>query len=136
MFLRERPTGMPSAANFDVEEQTITGLPDEHVLVKVDTLSIDAFIGTTLNEDSFHASTPVGGTITALGVGEVVASNFDGLQPGDWVNGPLLAQTYTLMPGAAFQKIEPRCKHTAQHLSGGTRADHGPHRVGRPGGGW
>ncbi len=107
VFLRERPNGMPGTANFDVEDQTIDALPDDHVVVKVDTLSIDAFIGTTLNEGSFHASTPVGGTITALGVGEVVASNFDGLKPGDWVHGPLLAQTHTLMPGAAFQKIEP-----------------------------
>lgn len=107
VFLRERPANIPSAENFDVEEQTISEIPEDHVLVKVDTLSIDAFIGTTLNEDSFHASTALGGTITALGVGEVVASSFDGLQPGDWVNGPMMAQTYTLMPGAAFQKIEP-----------------------------
>jgi NADPH-dependent curcumin reductase CurA len=107
IFLRERPTDMPTAEHFGVEEVPIEDVPDDHVLVKVDTLSIDAFIRTTLNADGFHASTPVGGTITALGVGEVVASKFDGLKPGDWVNGPLLAQTYALMPGAMFQKIEP-----------------------------
>lgn len=105
--LRERPTGMPGMEHFDVEEQSLDAVPADHILVKVDTLSIDAFIRTTLNASGFHASTPVGGTITALGVGEVLSSEFPGLQAGDWVAGPLLAQTHALMPGAMFQKIQP-----------------------------
>lgn len=105
IYLSERPADAPGAEHFGVEEVTITDLPEGHVVIKVDTLSIDAFIRTTLYESSFHAPTPIGGTVTALGVGEVVASNYPDLKPGDWVNGPMMAQTHTVMPGAAFQKI-------------------------------
>lgn len=107
VYLTDRPDGLPVTTDFAFEEVVIDDVPLDHVLVRVDTLSIDAFIRTTLDQTSFHDTAALGGTITALGVGEVIESNFEELQAGDWVNGPLLAQTHTLMPGAVFQKIEP-----------------------------
>ena len=107
VYLDARPNGMPTTANFGVEDTNIESIPDDHVLVRVDTLSIDAFIRTTLDEGSFHGTPELGNTVIALGVGEVIESNFADLTPGDWVSGPMLAQTHTVMPGMAFAKIEP-----------------------------
>jgi NADPH-dependent curcumin reductase CurA len=107
VYLTDRPDGLPATSDFGFEEVAIGELAEDHVLVRVDTLSIDAFIRTTLDQTSFHDTAALGGTITALGVGEVIESNFKGLQAGDWVNGPLLAQTHAAIPGAVFQKIEP-----------------------------
>lgn len=107
VFLTQRPVGMPTLDDFAAEDTPVSPLNDGLIQVKVDTLSVDAFIRTTLDPGGIHAASPVGGTVTALGVGEVVESEFDGLAPGDWVVGPLLAQTHAVMPGEMFQKIEP-----------------------------
>jgi len=108
VYLTQRPDGLPTLADFKAESQTIDDVPDEHVVIKVDTLSVDAFIRTTLDGgEGLHDQSPIGGTIIALGVGEVVESNSASLNVGDWVTGPLMAQTHTLMPAAAMQKIEP-----------------------------
>ena len=108
VYLTRRPNGMPTPADFTSEIQTINDVPDEHVVIKVDTLSVDAFIRTTLDGgEGLHTQSAVGGTIMALGVGEVIETNSASLAVGDWVTGPLMAQTHTLMPAAAMQKIEP-----------------------------
>jgi len=107
VYVKQRPNGMPTLDDFGYTEDTISEVPDEHVLVRVDTLSIDAFIRTTLDAEGLHDMSELGASVTALGVGEVMESNFAGLAAGDWVAGPLLAQSHALMPGMMFQKIEP-----------------------------
>ncbi|MEM9622824.1 MAG: NADP-dependent oxidoreductase [Pseudomonadota bacterium] len=107
VYVKNRPDGMPTLDDFGYTEDEISEVPADHVLVKVDTLSVDAFIRTTLDAAGLHEMSDLGASVTALGVGEVVESQFDGLSKGDWVAGPLLAQTYALMPGMMFQKIEP-----------------------------
>ncbi len=106
VFLKQRPNGMPRAADFGVEDQTVAEIGPEQVLVKVAVISIDAFIRTTLDGGGIHGTAPIGGTVVALGVGEVIESRFASLAPGDWVTGPLLAQTHALMPGAMMQKVD------------------------------
>ena len=107
IYLDKHPNGLPELSNFCSETVDIEAVPEDHVVVKVDTLSVDAFIRTTLDGgEGLHTQSPIGGTITALGIGEVVESTSPDLAVGDWVTGPLLAQTYTLMPAAAMQKID------------------------------
>lgn len=106
VFLKRRPSGMPTAADFGIEDQAISEVGDQQVLVRVSVISIDAFIRTTLDGGGIHGTAPIGGTIVALGVGEVLESRFAPLAPGDWVTGPLLAQTHALMPGAMMQKVD------------------------------
>jgi len=106
VFLKQRPNGMPTTADFGVENQPIPDVGPEMVLVKVAVLSIDAFIRTTLDGGGIHGTAPIGGTVVALGVGEVIDSRFAGLEQGDWVTGPMLAQTHAMMPGAMMQKID------------------------------
>lgn len=106
--LAARPEGMPTLDDFKVIEEQLGELPPEHVLVKVDTLSVDAFIRTMLDDrDSFHGVIPIGGPVVALGVGQVMESNSDQLAVGDWVNGPMMAQSHAQLPAAMLQKISP-----------------------------
>ena len=105
--LASRPSGTPVAANFALLEES-TGAPAPgHVVVKADALGIDAFIRTALDEGSFHQTVPIGGVITALGVGQVAASGDSALPVGAWVFGPLGAQAYATLPAAMLRPLDP-----------------------------
>ncbi len=105
--LKERRDGPPVASQFELVDEEARVPGDGEILVATDTISVDAFIRTSLNDWSgLHGQTPIGGTITALGVGRVVDSKSDRFGVGDAVTGPTLAQTYATMPADAFQKID------------------------------
>lgn len=97
---------MPLIDDFGLETVVIDEVPAGHVVVKVDTLSMDAWIRTTLNHAGMHETADIGGTIPALGVGVVVESNSDSLSAGDNVYGLLSAQTHALLPAAALKKLD------------------------------
>ena len=106
IVLAARPQGMPALCDFRLETEPVTGPTAGQVVIAVDVLSIDAFIRTVLDERSYHGSVPLGGTITALGVGHVLHSTVDDLQPGDSVFGPLGAQTLVTLPAFALRKLD------------------------------
>jgi NADPH-dependent curcumin reductase CurA len=107
IVLASRPEGMPQESDFALEESELLPLGDDQVTVEVSHLSIDAFIRTTLDARvGHHGSIPLGAPIVALGVGKVTDSTFEGLSAGDWVTGPMMAQTHAQMPGAVFQRID------------------------------
>ena len=98
---------MPSLSDFGIVDETIEQVPAGQVLVKVDTLSMDAWIRTTLDAEGFHESVTLGSTIRAFGIGQVVASSDPGFAVGDWAYGLLSAQTMALMDAAALTKVVP-----------------------------
>lgn len=106
VFIRQYREGMPLLEDFGIEDVEIATVPAGHVVVKVDTLSMDAWIRTTLTPGSFHETAPLGSTIRALGVGQVVESADPALAAGDWVYGMLAAQTHALVPAAALTKLD------------------------------
>jgi NADPH-dependent curcumin reductase CurA len=106
VVLRRRPTGRPVADDFEFVTHPVPELSDGQVCVEIDHLGIDAFIRTTLEEESFHQGARIGDVIPALGVGRVVESRFAGLAPGDHVFGPLCSQTFATMPGAMLRKLD------------------------------
>jgi NADPH-dependent curcumin reductase CurA len=106
VFIRQYREGMPLLEDFGAEETVMTDLPADHAVVKVDTLSMDAWIRTTLTPGAFHETAELGSTIRALGVGQVVESTAAGLTAGDWVYGPLSAQTHALLPAGALTKLD------------------------------
>ena len=91
--------------NFEVVEDLAKAPEKDELLIKVDTLAIDAWIRTTLHEGSYHDSAQEGKVISALGIGEGLISKSEKFQEGDFVSGPLGAQTHTTMHAAAFVKI-------------------------------
>jgi len=98
---------MPTINDFGVEDVNIDAIPAGHIVAKVDTLSMDAWIRTTLNDEGMHKAGEIGTTIRALGVGQIVESNSDNLAVGDWVYGLMSAQTFALLPDSAVTRIVP-----------------------------
>jgi len=106
VVLKERPIDNPKVEGFDIIEEISRAPNNGEILVQMQALEIGAWIRTTLNEEAFHGSTPIGGTIPALGIGKVLISKSDKFKEGDIVNGPIFAQTHTTMPAEMFTKVE------------------------------
>ena len=105
LILKKRPGKDFDEENFEVVEDLAKAPEKDELLIKVDTLAIDAWIRTTLHEGSYHDSAQEGNVISALGIGEVLISKSKKFQEGDFVSGPLGAQTHSTMHAAAFNKI-------------------------------
>ncbi len=106
VVLASRPTGIPGSSNFRIEEEGLEALADGQVRVDVTHLSIDAFIRTTLEEESYHTPVPIGGTIMAFGVGHVRESRSAGFAPGDAVCGPVGARSVATVPAGMLVKAD------------------------------
>lgn len=106
VVLKSHPKGPVSLSNFDMVTEETAPLAPGQVCVRVDHLSIDAFIRTTLDGGGFHQSAKLGGVVPALGVGTVVESTDPGFGVGDVVTGPMCSQQYAVLPAAACAKVD------------------------------
>lgn len=106
MFIQRHANGSPVLEDFGVADEQIDEIPEGHVVVAVDTLSIDAWILTTMSDGGLHETGKIGSTVRAFGVGRVVASNSPDLSEGDWVHGMLSAQTHALLPAAGLARAD------------------------------
>ncbi|MDA0978563.1 MAG: NADP-dependent oxidoreductase [Proteobacteria bacterium] len=107
--MKQRPQGEPKVSDFELVEEALPELKEDEVLLKVEHLSIDAFIRTMLDarDDSLHGSMEVGKEpVMALGIGRVVQSRSDALNQGDAVFGPMGAQTHVIWPAGMLRKLE------------------------------
>ncbi len=96
---------MPVIDDFGIESLAVGDVAPGFVVARVDTLSIDAWIRTTLSDAGMHETAALGETIPALGVGQIVESNSSDLAVGDWVYGLMSAQTHALMPASGLRKL-------------------------------
>ncbi len=106
VVLTGRPEGQITASDMSLVEEDVGELADGLVRVQVEHLSIDAFIRTTFDEAAFHGTAELGNAVIALGTGRVLDSQFEGLQQGDAVFGPVCAQEVAVLPGVMLQKLE------------------------------
>lgn len=106
VFIKRRPEGMPVVDDFGIESLAVGDVALGFVVAKVDTLSIDAWIRTTLSDAGMHETAALGETIPALGVGQIVESNSSDLAVGEWVYGLMSAQTHALMPASELRKLD------------------------------
>lgn len=101
--LKERPNGVFRAQCLELQEESVDtiALDDEEVVVKVETLSVDAFLRTMLDEGAYHGEIKPGNLMTAMGMGMVIAVGPKSkLKVGNRVVGSLGAQTISkLTPG-------------------------------------
>ncbi|MEM7218257.1 MAG: NADP-dependent oxidoreductase [Pseudomonadota bacterium] len=108
IVLAEHPNGAPDPSHFKLVEEELSELADDQVVLEVEHLSIDAFIRTMLDAtEGFHGASGIDAPVTALGIGRVLRSNFDGLNQGDAVFGPMGAQTHAVGHGSMYRKLEP-----------------------------
>lgn len=103
-ILSKRPKGtFQPDRDVQLETETLdaaTCCEDGEVVVKVESLSVDAFIRTMMDESAYHGSINLKNTLPALGYGTVVASsNTKRWKLGQPVLGMLGAQTFAKVPG-------------------------------------
>jgi len=108
VVLASRPEGLPEPSDFRVEEESLAPLDEGEVRVDVSHLSIDAFIRTALEEVAFHTPIPIGGTVSAFGVGHVRESRSERFAAGDAVIGPIGAQAVATVPDAMLTPIDEK----------------------------
>src|SRR5438067_4186147 len=105
--LASRPSGLPSADNFDLTEEPLPSPGDGEALVKVLYISLDPAMRGWMNDvPSYVPPVGLGEVMRALGAGVVVASKTPELAAGDHVVGIFGVQEYAVLPGGALTKVD------------------------------
>jgi NADPH-dependent curcumin reductase CurA len=106
--LKSRPSGMPSAANFETVDAAMPSLADGAVLRRTMYLSLDPYMrGRMSDAPSYSPPVPVGGVMCGHTVSRVVESRDPALHAGDIVAGYDGWQEYAAGPAADLRKLDP-----------------------------
>ena len=98
IVLASRPTGEPSAANFQLVERPVPELGEGQVLVRHHYLSLDPYMRGRMSEGKSYAQPqPLGQVMVGGTVGEVQASRHPGFVVGDTVVGGGGWQQYSVV---------------------------------------
>ncbi len=107
--LASRPTGMPSAENFQTVEGDVAAVGDGEVLVRTTYISVDPYLrGRMRPGKSYVPPFEVGEVISSGVVGEVVESRASQFEKGDLVTGMLGWRLFNVAKPAELRKIDPR----------------------------
>jgi len=108
IVLASRPDGAPTPENFRLEEHPIPTPGDGEVLVRVHYMSLDPYMRGRMDDaKSYAANIPVDGKMEGGSVGEIIVSNADGFEVGDFVMGGFGWATHAVAPTAGLAKIDP-----------------------------
>lgn len=106
--LASRPSGAPTAENFSYEPAPIPTPGEGEVLVRCHYMSLDPYMRGRMDDaKSYAAPVPVGGTMEAGAVGEVIASNSPHFKPGDFAFGMFGWATHGCLPANQLRKLDP-----------------------------
>ncbi|MCB1310494.1 MAG: NADP-dependent oxidoreductase [Sedimentitalea sp.] len=106
--LASRPEGAPRPENFRLETAPVPEPGKGEVLVRVQYMSLDPYMRGRMDDaKSYAAPVPIGGTMEAGGVGEVIASHSPDLKPGDQVFGMFGWATHAVQPAKMLRKLDP-----------------------------
>jgi hypothetical protein len=135
--LVKRPDGLPSDECFEIRDERMGALADDHVRVAVEAISIDPAMRAWLDAENYMAPLQIGATMRGLAVGRVIESRHARLSPGDHVQGPLGVQRFCDMHAGMLRRIEPdglppSAWVGALGLTGGMTAYFGLMECGRP----
>ncbi|GAA4013749.1 NADP-dependent oxidoreductase [Sphingomonas swuensis] len=125
--LKSRPTGLPTADNFEHREISLPALEDGMVRVRNQWLSVDPYMRGRMNDvKSYVPPFQVGEPLEGGAVGEVVESRSSDFQPGDRVLHMMGWRDEAVVPAAALNKlptipgVEPQAFLGNLGLTGGT----------------
>ncbi len=108
IVLASRPDGMVSIDNFRLEEVEVPEPLPGQVLVRQAVMSLDPYMRGRMNSVATYApNIQIGEVMTAGGVGEVVVSLHPDFNVGDFVEGTLGWQEYSIPGLQRLRKIDP-----------------------------
>ena len=104
--LASRPSGLPTAENFALEQTELPPLQEGQVLVRNLFMSVDPYMRGRMNPGkSYVPPFEVGRTLDGGAVGEVVESRAEGLHPGDTVTSFFGWREYFIAPPKAMYTV-------------------------------
>lgn len=108
VIFKKRLVGTPDDSCFEVVERALDAPGDGEVLVRNLYMSVDPYMrGCMSDVKSYSEGFKLDEALNGGAIGEVVSSNFDGLEEGDIVQHGLGWRTMLVLPGAMLQKLEP-----------------------------
>jgi NADPH-dependent curcumin reductase CurA len=110
IHLKSRPSGMPTAANFELVETPVPKPGPGQFLVRNIFMSVDPYMrGRMMDRESYVPPFQVGKALDGGSVGRVVESNHDGFKAGDYVCGFATGgwREYWVSDGTMMQKVDP-----------------------------
>jgi NADPH-dependent curcumin reductase CurA len=108
VVLAARPQGEPQESDFELREVADPEIGDGQVLVRNVFVSVDPYMrGRMTGIRTYVAGFDVGDPIDGGAVGRVVASKYDGLAEGDWVNSQLGWRELGVVEGKRLRKLDP-----------------------------
>ncbi len=108
IVLASRPVGEPKDENFRLERVDMPVPGEGEVLVKNHYMSLDPYMRGRMDDaKSYAAPVPIGGTMEAGAVGEVIASSSPHFKPGDFAFGMLGWASHGCLPAGELRKLDP-----------------------------
>ncbi len=108
ILLKSRPTGAPSAENFELVRTPAPEPRDGEVLLRTLFLSLDPYMRGRMNAGpSYAAPAEVGKPMVGRTVAEVVASRHPGFANGEIVQSDNGWQEYAVSNGTGVNKLDP-----------------------------
>ena len=115
--LASRPSGWVTPENFTISEADVGKPGPGQVLVRNIFMSVDPYMRGRMNDvKSYIPPFRIGEVLQAGVVGEVVASNFDGIAEGDHVMGMLGWENYSVSDGRLLRKLPQSSAPLSWHL--------------------
>lgn len=108
ILIRELPSGKLGPEHFQMDEVDVPDPGPGQVLVRTLLLSQDAANRAWMQGATYRDAIGAGEVMSSGAIGEVVASNFDGLAAGDIVWGDTGWQDYAVAEGRHLQKQRPQ----------------------------
>lgn len=106
IVLAERPNGLPDANTLRMEEVEIPQTGAGEMLLRTEYLSLDPYMRGRMNDAKSYAEpVKIGEVMTGQVVAEVVVSNLDGYEPGDYVLSGSGWQDYALSDGTEAMNL-------------------------------
>jgi len=105
VWLKLRPTGIPSASHFEIADAAEPALADRQFLVRNEYLLVEpAMRGWVSAIANYSEPVPIGGVMRAFAAGTVVASRHPGYAEGERVMGMLGWQEYAVADGSEITR--------------------------------
>ncbi len=115
--LASRPTGWVTEENFTITDAEIGEPGEGEVLVRNMFMSVDPYMRSRMNDaKSYIPPFQIGEVLQAGVVGQVIASNFDGISEGDNVTGMLGWENYSISDGRLLRKLPKGSAPLSWHL--------------------
>lgn len=106
IVLAQRPKGLPDENTFRLETAEVPTPGAGQMLVRTAYLSLDPYMRGRMNDaKSYAAPVQIGEVMTGQVVGEVVTSNLDGFEAGDYVLSGSGWQDYCLSDGSEVMNL-------------------------------